>query len=127
MNAVVNPTTSFVVLGAGQAGGHAALALRAAGFAGRVILVGDEAYPPYERPPLSKKLLTGEVALETTFLRPAVHYAEQGIELQLGRRATAIARAERRIDFAVGEPLLYDKLMLTTGGRARRLALPGAE
>jgi len=127
MKAVMTPDPCFVVLGAGQAGGHAALSLRAAGFAGRVILVGDEAYPPYERPPLSKKLLMGEVGLETTFLRPATHYAEQGIELQLGRRATAIARAERRIDFAAGEPLFYDKLMLTTGGRPRRLVLPGAE
>ena len=69
------------------------MALRGAGFGGRVVLVGDEAYPPYERPPLSKKLLMGEVGLETTFLRPATHYAEQGIELQLGRRATSIARA----------------------------------
>jgi 3-phenylpropionate/trans-cinnamate dioxygenase ferredoxin reductase subunit len=124
---LVNATPRFVVLGAGQAGGHAALALRAAGFAGRVILVGDEAYPPYERPPLSKKLLMGEVGLETTFLRPAAHYEEQGVELHLGRRATTIARGERRIDFAVGEPLHYDKLMLTTGGRPRRLALPGVE
>jgi 3-phenylpropionate/trans-cinnamate dioxygenase ferredoxin reductase subunit len=127
MMAPVNATPCFVVLGAGQAGGHAALALRAAGFAGRVALVGDEAYPPYERPPLSKKLLMGEVGLESTFLRPAAHYAEQGIELQLGRRATAIVRADRRIDFAAGEPLHYDRLMLTTGGRPRRLDLPGAD
>ena len=117
----------YVVLGAGQAGGHAALALRAAGFAGRVVLVGDESYPPYERPPLSKKLLIGEVGPESTFLRPAAHYGEKDIELQLGRRATAIDRRDRRVDFAAGEPLRYDRLMLTTGGRPRRLALPGAE
>jgi NADPH-dependent 2,4-dienoyl-CoA reductase/sulfur reductase-like enzyme len=69
----------------------------------------------------------GEVELESTFLRPAARYAEQGIELQLGRRATAIVRADRRIDFAAGEPLHYDRLMLTTGGRPRRLDLPGAD
>ena len=120
-------TPIYVVLGAGQAGSHAALTLRAAGFAGRVVLVGDEAWPPYERPPLSKKLLMGEVGPESTFLKPADHYAEKGIELQLGRRATAIDRSERRIDFAAGEPLRYDRLMLTTGGRPRRLALPGAD
>src|SRR5439155_1148441 len=103
----VRATTIATYALSGFFSGVAGLLLLGAGFAGRVVLVGDEAYPPYERPPLSKKLLMGEVGLETTFLRPATHYAEQGIELQLGRRATSIARAERRIDFAAGEPLFY--------------------
>lgn len=120
-------SATYVIVGAGQAGGRAAEAMRAAGFEGRIIMVGAEAYRPYERPPLSKQVLTGEAAPDTAFLRPADYYADAGIELKLGVRAAAIDRANARLELADGERLAYDKLLLATGSRVRRLSLPGSE
>jgi len=118
---------SFVIVGAGHAGGRAAQALRAAGFAGRVILVGDETYPPYERPPLSKQLLMGDEGLEKAQLHPPAYYPEHDIELRLGARAEGLDPKAHRLHLASGEALAYDKLMLTTGARVRRLDLPGVD
>ncbi|MCZ6531238.1 MAG: FAD-dependent oxidoreductase [Chloroflexi bacterium] len=118
---------TFVIIGAGQAGGCAAAALRADGFDGRVILLGEEPFVPYERPPLSKQVLAGAQSPESTFLRPAEFYHEQAIELRLGTRAVAIDHGARRVGLSDGEPLEYDKLLLTTGSRVRRFSLPGAE
>ena len=121
----------FVIVGGGQAGGRAAEALRAAGFAGRIVLLAEEAHRPYERPPLSKGLLTGEAGGEAggeaVFLRPDAYYAEQGIEVRAGCRVEAIDRAARRVVLADGTPLAYDGLLLATGSRLRRLPLPGAD
>jgi 3-phenylpropionate/trans-cinnamate dioxygenase ferredoxin reductase subunit len=86
----VTDNSTFVVIGAGQAGGRAVEAMRAAGFAGRIQLVGGEAHVPYERPPLSKKLLTGDVGPETTYLHDPTFYEDQHIELRLGVEAVAI-------------------------------------
>ncbi|MBI1775092.1 MAG: FAD-dependent oxidoreductase [Proteobacteria bacterium] len=113
---------SIVIVGAGQAGGRAAEALRKAGFAGRVMLVGEEAEPPYERPPLSKAVLLGEKPPESTRLLPEAFYAEQRIELATGMRAVAIDAGAQRLELADGRPLAYDQLLLATGGRVRRLA-----
>lgn len=113
----------IVVIGAGQAGASLVAKLRALGHAGPVTLIGDEPVPPYQRPPLSKKYLLGEMALERLFLRPESFYAEHGIDLRLGRPVTAIDPAARLV--RLGDATLdYDQLVLTTGAEPRRL--PGA-
>lgn len=118
---------THIVVGAGQAGAHAAIAMREAGFQGRILLVGDEPYRPYERPPLSKEQLTAEPAPEPLWFHPESRYAERDIELLLCTSATAIDRANRRLHLADGTRLPYDALLLATGGRARTLSIPGAE
>ena len=80
----MSDATHIVIVGAGHAGGRAAEALRAAGHKGPITLVGSERHPPYERPPLSKELLAGAMAIEKTYLRPQALYAEHGIDLRLG-------------------------------------------
>jgi NADPH-dependent 2,4-dienoyl-CoA reductase/sulfur reductase-like enzyme len=119
------PDDRIVLLGAGHAGGRAAEALRAAGFAGKVTLLGEERYPPYERPPLSKELLAGAVPVEKTFIRPESWYAEKEIELRLGRRAISIDRNDRQVILADGASVAYDFLLLTTGARPRQLMIAG--
>ncbi|MFB3151714.1 MAG: NAD(P)/FAD-dependent oxidoreductase [Alphaproteobacteria bacterium] len=118
---------TFVIAGAGHAGGRAAEALRSADFDGRIVLIGEENYPPYERPPLSKELLRGDDGVERTFLNPADFYAGKGIEHRPGTRVEGIEAEAHRLRLGDGEALDYDKLLLTTGGRVRRLTLPGAD
>lgn len=118
---------TFVIAGAGHAGGRAAEALRSADFDGRIVLIGEENYPPYERPPLSKELLRNDDGVERTFLNPAEFYAGKGIEHRPGTRVEGIEAEAHRLRLGDGEALDYDKLLLTTGGRVRRLTLPGAE
>ncbi|MEE4350000.1 MAG: FAD-dependent oxidoreductase, partial [Pacificimonas sp.] len=110
----------FVVVGAGQAGSSLAARLRKEGFDGRITLVGDEPHLPYQRPPLSKAYLLGDMALERLFLRPAEFYDSQRIELALGAAACDLDTAARRITVG-GETLDYDALALTTGSEPRRL------
>jgi 3-phenylpropionate/trans-cinnamate dioxygenase ferredoxin reductase subunit len=114
-------TARIVVVGAGQAGQALATRLRALGHNGPLILIGDEPHPPYQRPPLSKGYLKGELARERLFLRPESVYAEAGITLRTGAAAAAIDRAERTVvlEDASREP--YDLLALATGARPRRL------
>jgi 3-phenylpropionate/trans-cinnamate dioxygenase ferredoxin reductase subunit len=119
--------SGLAIVGAGHAGGRAALALRAAGYDGPLALIGAEPDPPYERPPLSKGLLTGAQAPASCLLQPAERYAALGIELRLGTPVAAIERAERRLRLADGTALAYDRLLLAPGGSPRRLDLPGAE
>lgn len=110
----------IVVVGAGQAGASLCERLRALGHEGPITLVGAEPVPPYQRPPLSKKYLTGEMPLERLLLRPEAFYAEHGIALRAGARATGIDRAAREV--LIGdERLPYDLLALTTGAIPRRL------
>jgi 3-phenylpropionate/trans-cinnamate dioxygenase ferredoxin reductase subunit len=118
---------TFVIAGAGQAGGRAAEAMRSQGFDGRIVLIGEETYPPYERPPLSKELLAGDDGYERTFLNAAEFYAGKGIEHRAGVRVEGIEAEAHRLRLGDGEVLGYDKLLLTTGGRVRRLTVPGAE
>ncbi len=117
----------IVVIGAGQAGASLVAKLRGLGFAGEITLIGAEPVPPYQRPPLSKAYLLGEMALERLFLRPESFYADHGIDLRLGQRVTAIDRAARTV--ALGDDVLpYDALALTTGSVPRRLpALIGGD
>jgi 3-phenylpropionate/trans-cinnamate dioxygenase ferredoxin reductase subunit len=114
-----------VIVGAGHAGGSAAGALRAAGYTGRITLVGSERHPPYERPPLSKELLAGAIPVEKTYLRPLGWYADQNIELRLGADAVGIDRQARRVRLKDGTTVPYDALLLTMGARPRLLRFPG--
>ena len=109
-----------VVIGAGQAGAALAAKLRALGHDGAITLLGDEPAPPYQRPPLSKGYLMGEMGADRLFLRPAEFYAQHAITLRTGTRATAIDRAARRVLLG-SEALPYDHLVLTTGATPRRL------
>lgn len=113
--------SGIVVIGAGQAGAALVAKLRAMGHSGPVTLIGAEPEPPYQRPPLSKAYLLGEVAKERLFLRPPAFYADHGIALKLGVAATAIDRAARRVMLGDGSSLAYDQLALTTGAVPRRL------
>ncbi len=117
----------IVVIGAGQAGGWVAKTLRDEGFEGRIDLVGDESFLPYERPPLSKAVLTGEAADETTLVFDAATFESLKVEWHGGVRATSIDRETRTVELDQGEPLRYDRLVLATGSRVRRLGLPGAD
>jgi 3-phenylpropionate/trans-cinnamate dioxygenase ferredoxin reductase subunit len=117
---------TFVVIGAGQAGGWGAKTLRDQGFAGRIVLIGDEPHPPHERPPLSKEVLFGAKPPESTHLFPADKFAAANIESRPGVRATKIDRAGKRLELQGGETLGYDRLLLTMGSRVRRLDMPGS-
>ena len=109
----------FVIIGGGQAGGWIAKTLRAEGHSGPVILIGDEADAPYERPPLSKSVLLAADAVTETELLTRPQAAELGIDLRLGESAVAIDRAARMVTLASGQITPYDRLFLTTGSRAR--------
>lgn len=109
-----------------MAGGRAAETLRQEGFDGKVVLIGAEPARPYDRPPLSKGLMRGEIDPEEIYLRPAAYYDEQQITLRLGTRATALRPRERVIQLDNDEQVAYDKLLITTGVAVRRLEVPGA-
>jgi 3-phenylpropionate/trans-cinnamate dioxygenase ferredoxin reductase subunit len=117
----------FVIVGAGQAAAQAIASLRAEGYSGAITLVGDELYPPYQRPPLSKAYLLGKLERDRLFLKPDQFYTEAGVELRLGVQATAIDRPARRLQLSDSSSLRYDKLLLATGTRVRRIRVPGAE
>ena len=110
----------IVVVGAGQAGASCVAKLRSEGFTGSITLIGEEPAPPYQRPPLSKAYLLGEMALERLYLRPESYYADAGITLMLDTPVTAIDRAARSV-MAGGQAVPYDHLVLATGSVPRRL------
>ena len=116
----------IVVVGAGQAGGWAAKTLRDEGFEGRIAVIGEEPYPPYERPPLSKEVLLGREPAESSYLWPDGSFDGWGVELRTGVAATGIDRTAKTVSLGDGETLAYDKLLIATGGRVRRLPLEGA-
>lgn len=117
---------TFVIVGANLAGGTSAHVLRREGFDGRLVLIGEEPEPPYERPPLSKEYLRGESSFDDALVHSPDFYEAQGIELLLGTRAQRIDPAARVIELAGGEQIDYDKVLIATGGRNRRLQVPGA-
>ncbi|NNE51468.1 MAG: oxidoreductase [Sulfitobacter sp.] len=109
-----------VVIGAGQAGASCVAKLRNTGFDGHITLIGEEPVPPYQRPPLSKAYLLGEMAVERLFLRPESFYAEQDITLRTDASVTAIDTGARRVHLG-DEVIAYDELVLTTGSEPNRL------
>ena len=117
---------SIVVVGASLAGATAAGVLRDEGYDGRLSLIGAEEEAPYERPPLSKEFLRGEDTFEDALVRPASWYAEHDVDARFGTRAVQIDVHPRDVVLAGGERLPFDRLLVSTGGRNRRLEVPGA-
>jgi 3-phenylpropionate/trans-cinnamate dioxygenase ferredoxin reductase subunit len=118
---------TFAIVGASLAGGSAAATLREEGFDGRVALIGQEKHPPYERPPLSKEYFRGEQPFEESLVRPAEFYADNEIDTCFGITALRVDPIERVIHLTEGGPVSYDKVLIATGSRNRRLPLPGLE
>jgi 3-phenylpropionate/trans-cinnamate dioxygenase ferredoxin reductase subunit len=118
---------TFIVVGGGQAGGRAVEGIRKAGFDGTVILLGEEARAPYERPPLSKQVLTGEAEPDSAQLRADGWYAEHGIDLRVSTRVGRIDRSRKRVVLEDGQELAYDRLLLATGAQPKVPGLPGVE
>ena len=118
---------SYVIVGAGIAGGTAAETLRKQGFDDEVHLVGAEPHRPYDRPPLSKEFLSGAKEEEKLFFKTEDFYAEQSIELHLGTEAKALDASSKTLILANGASLRYDKLLLATGSRVKTLPIPGSD
>ncbi|WP_228993469.1 NAD(P)/FAD-dependent oxidoreductase [Streptomyces sp. DH8] len=124
---MVDAHQTFVIVGAGLAGAKAAETLRAEGFTGRVILIGDERDHPYERPPLSKGFLEGKAERDTVFTHERPWYAGADIELHLGQPVTALDRYAKTVQLGDNTVIHYDKLLLATGSEPRRLDIPGTD
>lgn len=118
---------AVVIVGAGQAGGEVAMALRQNQYAGRVVLIGDEPHLPYRRPPLSKTFLSGEATTESLLIRRAEAYAKQDVDFIGPVGVNRIDRNAKFVELDDGKRIGYAKLVLATGGRPRRLSLAGAE
>jgi len=115
----------LVIVGAGQAATQLVTSARQLGFEGRITMLADEPHPPYQRPPLSKKYLTGDFDRSRLFLKPDSFYAERGVELVLGRSATELDVEARTVRLDDDSGLSFDALALATGASPRRLLLPG--
>ncbi len=118
---------AYVIVGASLAGAKAAETLREEGFTGAVVLIGAEDLRPYERPPLSKGYLLGKDDADSVFVHEPGWYAEHDVDLRLGVTVTAIDTAARQVEVAGGDPVAFDKLLITTGSSPRRLRVPGAD
>jgi NADPH-dependent 2,4-dienoyl-CoA reductase/sulfur reductase-like enzyme len=118
---------SVVIAGAGQAGFQTAASLRQNGFAGRIVIIGDEPGLPYQRPPLSKAYLMGKTTAEALTFRPEKFFADNRIELIAQTRVTAIDRTNERVALSSGDALDYDHLVLAFGAHNRTLPIPGAD
>ncbi len=116
-----------VIAGAGHAAGQVVTSLRQDGYEGHIVLVGNEPWLPYQRPPLSKKFLAGELTAERLFVKPASFYEEAGVELRLESQIDAIDRDARTLSIADGDDVPYDTLVLTLGSRVRRLHVDGEQ
>lgn len=120
-------TETFVIVGGGLAGGSAAATLREEGFDGRVVLIGAEPHPPYERPPLSKDYFRGEQPFEDALVRPVGFYAENDIETRVGIDVVRVDPLRGAVDLSDGDRVSYDKVLVATGSRNRHIPLPGLD
>jgi 3-phenylpropionate/trans-cinnamate dioxygenase ferredoxin reductase subunit len=116
-----------IIVGAGHAAAQLAPSLRKEGWAGEIVVIGDENCVPYQRPPLSKDYLAGERTVENILIRPATAYARHGIDLLTGCRAVSIDRTAKLVALDDGQLLSYEKLALCTGARARPASIPGVD
>lgn len=121
-----NTTDHIVIVGAGQAGAQAVISLRAEGYTGPITMVGDEAYAPYQRPPLSKAYLMGTFERARLFLKPDAFYRDNGCEVILNTAVSAINRTAKTVSLTDGRMLAYSKLLIATGTRVRPIPVPGA-
>jgi 3-phenylpropionate/trans-cinnamate dioxygenase ferredoxin reductase subunit len=117
----------IVIAGGGQAAAQAVDTLRRKGFTGTLVLIGEEPWLPYQRPPLSKKYLAGSLERERLLLRPAHFYESHAVETRLGRRVEEVSRREQRLRLDDGSTVAYDALLIATGSRPRQLTAPGTE
>lgn len=117
----------YVIVGANLAGGTAAMTLREEGFDGEIVLIGAEPHPPYERPPLSKEYLQGGKPFEDALLKPVNFYTDQSIQTRFGMRAVRVDPRDQAIELEGGGRVPYDKVLVATGARNRRLRIPGAD
>lgn len=120
-------TETVVIAGAGHGAGQVVATLKQQKFAGQIVLIGDEPHLPYQRPPLSKKFLAGELAAERLHFKPASFYEDPHIEVKLTTRIDSIDRAAHRLQTTTGEIIAYEKLVLATGSRVRKVAVPGSD
>ena len=116
-----------MIVGAALTGAKAAQTLRADGFTGRIVLIGEETDRPYERPPLSKGYLLGKDPRDKVYLHDAQWYSSHDVDLVLGVRVTGLDPLAHTVTLDDVEPLRYDKLLLATGSRVRRLDVPGTD
>jgi len=123
----MSSSQTFVIVGASLAGAKAAETLRQEGFAGRVVLVGEETERPYERPPLSKDYLRGEEKAKVPYVHEESYYADNDIELLNGTRATALDAGAHEVELEGGERIGFDRLLLATGMTPRPITVPGAQ
>src|SRR5207302_9151474 len=126
MNIDATGEQTVVIVGAGLAGGNAAVTLREEGWRGRIVLLGAEPGIPFGRPPLSKTYLRGEEDLNAWYVKPADWYGNHDVELRTGSAVQQVDTALKQLRLESGATLNYDKLVLCTGGRNRRFEVPGA-
>ena len=119
--------TGIVIIGAGHAAGQAAASLRQAKFEGPITIIGDEAHVPYQRPPLSKQYLAGTQLADKVYLRAEKFYADKDIQLMLDTRATQFDPSTKTINLDNGETIAYEKLLISTGSRPRKLSIEGSD
>jgi len=117
----------YVIVGAGQVAAQTLDSLRRGGHTGQVTIIGDEAEIPYQRPPLSKKFLAGELAVERLYVKPAAFYAHPNTDLRLGMRVEQLDISRKIVTLSDGDELQYERLLLATGTTPRRIAVPGSE
>src|SRR5262245_18050931 len=117
---------THIIVGAGPAGAFAIQAMRAAGFAGRIVLIGDEAHLPYERPPLSKAHLLDPLSAGSPAMFDAEYYARHRVQLMLAKAVIGVDRLAQRVALVDGTRVPYDRVLIATGGRARRQTIEGA-
>ena len=118
---------AVVIAGAGHAAGQVVATLKQKRFDGRIVLIGEEPYLPYQRPPLSKKFLAGEMPPERLYFKPASFYEDEAIEVLLDTRVTTIDRQHRTVTTSGHRTIDYDDLVIATGSRVRKLPVPGAD
>jgi 3-phenylpropionate/trans-cinnamate dioxygenase ferredoxin reductase subunit len=119
--------STILIVGGGQAGAQAVDTLRREGYQGRLVLVSDETHLPYQRPPLSKKYLSGEMATERLLFKHQSFYDEHRVELKLGVRAARLDPAARTVVLSTGEEVIYDRLLLALGATSRQLTCSGSQ
>jgi 3-phenylpropionate/trans-cinnamate dioxygenase ferredoxin reductase subunit len=119
--------SGIVIIGAGQAAGQAAASLRQGKYEGSITILGNETQPPYQRPPLSKQYLSGEVGIDRVMVRPAKFYVDQNISLHTGTRVESIDTSVKSVRTSSSDSYKYEKLLIATGSRPRILTIPGSD